>query len=902
MPRNTSYTARLDISDIQRQARRLRSIFAQQMRQVTIIDTSQANQAATSVNRISNEMRQLQAATQQANAAAGRLSSTLQQVSAPQGGTSGGLGGLQGALLGGAAGYLSVQGARQVVEQSAALSDLAAQARRTGVAFNELSGSSTIAAANLEAIKGAAGGTITTLQAQQIGTQALSLGLANTTEEFEKLVRAGRAVTIVSPVIDDLGNALTEIGLAAANQSFRRLDQLGLGVTEVKDRMAELKRETSGLSDEQAFATAAVDLLNSKYGAIIDSSAGAATGVELLRTRFADLRTELAERLSPAIDDAALQIAEAFGADVPTAAIFERLSVEANENQFQRFISGTKGAREELEQLEQVYKRYLAVAQAGLATDQQSAQVKALADAVYEGNGATEEAIAMGDQLSSSLERQEGTLTAMHLTAAKGTGELYQLADSESHVGSNAAEASDEVDDLHQSMIEMVASLGAAGNAFLQAAIGIGETADSAAAAKTDIDALYASLQQIQGAGAGIQRSIVGQYADLAAVVGEAAASEAIEEALAGAQEDIDAVTTQAALSGDPLSLLELEKFRVKSAEQNRSYIDGVIEADEQRKKDAAEAQREAERLAKQQARDAERAAEKAAREMEQAMLRAAAEMESALRNVAGLFDVSDVTQGQLDAAGVGLYADQADEFLRRLRSAAEGEDLFPELTIEEAFDKAREALARINADVGDGTPAAIVAALDAAWEDSRLFADTQNLELINEDAVRAQLDRAAEGSKGEQNILSFFGIDPDTGFLSEDVGVGTALRADLESGEVSAAMASQLQQGVASADVAAAVSQAFSGGEAGTGLAQGFGEGVDLATPFLRSMRQSFEQETIINGFLAIGRDVAGYVADGFGAGVEEENWAATVLDGVAASVGETLESSVSEATGDAP
>lgn len=912
MPQNTSYKATLDISDIQRQAARLRNIFAQQTKTVTIIDPKTGNAVAQQVERITFEMKELEASTERVNKQALTLNSTLGKT---RPGT-----GLQGILGPAVAGYLSVQGARQIAQQAAELSDLAAEARRANIAFRELSGGATLARDNLSAIKSAGAGTISTLQAQKIGTQALSLGLAKTTDEFENLVRAGRAVTIVSPVIDDLGSALTEIGLSAANQSFRRLDQLGLGVTEVKERIRELKQEQRDLSDEQAFAAAVVQKLNEKYGDIIDSAEAQATGIEKARVAWEDYRAAIAQDIDSLPNQIGETMSEAlrreagFGNTQDLFGLEEQINSILDNKGLRDFATGIfKGegrvGEEERQQLEKVLEtleRFKEFDASGIQiAETLRAEFFEIGDSANRQSALTEEQEAQLDRLNQTLD----VYAAGGVVAAQSANEL---ADAQNTLGGATLASDEAVEEFVGSIEDAIASFGPLSG---QVRAGLIEITNLGAASEVTASQLdqasvaaenfLASLSAAQRAGAGLERQLASQFGEYAELVGEDAAQGILEGATTAVQEQVDAFVATAAQEGRTLTAVDIARFENTLSNEFVAPIEDQIQANKdyiaEQERLQKQAAREAESAAKKAQRDAERAAEKAAREMEQAMLRAAAEMESALRSVAGLFDVSQVTQGQLDSADLGLYSDAADEFLRRLRSAAEGEDLFPDLTIDEAFDKAREALARINADVGDGTPQAIVAALDAAWEDSRLFADTQNLELINADAVRAQLDRAAQGSAGEQNILEFFGIDTETGFLAEDVGVGTALRADIESGDVSAAMASQLQAGVATADVGTAISQSFSGGAAGNALAQGFGEGLDLATPFLREMRKSFENDTIINGFLAIGRNVAGYIADGFGAGVSDENWAATVLDGIAEDIGETFESSVAEATGGA-
>jgi hypothetical protein len=234
--------------------------------------------------------------------------SSTQSSPAPTGGS-----GLQNAVLGGIAGYFTVQGAQQIFNYAKEIAALDTSVSRASKAFEIMSGSANEAEKRLRAIQSASGGTVTEFQAIQIANQATSLGLAKTSGEFEKLTRAARAVTFVSPVIHDVQSAISELALASSNLSFRRLDQLGLSVTEVKTRMSELKAANSGLDDSQAFLAASVDALNSKFGGLLNSTEAQAGGVERLSTAWENFKAAIAtgnigEMINKELTDAAFAI------------------------------------------------------------------------------------------------------------------------------------------------------------------------------------------------------------------------------------------------------------------------------------------------------------------------------------------------------------------------------------------------------------------------------------------------------------------------------------------------------------------------------------------------------------------------------------------------------------------
>lgn len=202
---------------------------------------------------------------------------------------------LAGLATGGIAAFATVQLVRQIGQLASELNRLRVESSRSKVSLDILSGGAGEAAAKIAAVQRAGGGAISTLSAMQIAVQSTALNLASTTEEFERLTTAARAVALVSPIIHDVEGALSEISLAGANQSFRRLDQLGLSVSEVKKRIDELQAANANLTDEQAFTAAVIDRLNTKYGALLQTAEAQASGQERLGVAWEDFKAALAD-------------------------------------------------------------------------------------------------------------------------------------------------------------------------------------------------------------------------------------------------------------------------------------------------------------------------------------------------------------------------------------------------------------------------------------------------------------------------------------------------------------------------------------------------------------------------------------------------------------------------------
>lgn len=261
-----------------------------QLTYTVVIDTSSARQQAAAMRaQFENELKQIKVGS----------------IAAPRSVGDGGAGGLASGAdaanraftgLNKTLGVFGVAlGVQQLYQFTVGVGQLGTEVARAEVAFNQMSGGAEKAQANVRAIQAAAGGTVSSFDALKIGVQAAALSLAQTSEEFAQITRAGRAVAIVSPVINDVGSAISELGLAAANLSFRRLDQLGLSVSEVRDGMARLKSETQGLDDSQLFLRASVEALESKYGDLLNSTEAQATGFERLGVAIAEARRAAAE-------------------------------------------------------------------------------------------------------------------------------------------------------------------------------------------------------------------------------------------------------------------------------------------------------------------------------------------------------------------------------------------------------------------------------------------------------------------------------------------------------------------------------------------------------------------------------------------------------------------------------
>lgn len=182
----------------------------------------------------------------------------------------------------------------------------------------------------------------------------------------------------------------------------------------------------------------------------------------------------------------------------------------------------------------------------------------------------------------------------------------------------------------------------------------------------------------------------------------------------------------------------------------------------EQARRDALEAQREAERTAKKAASEYEQALKRGAKAVEDA----AQEFQRKLDKIPGLMGTSSVTDQQMKLAAQGVPQNFADDWRRRLEDEVKNGKDWQGVSIEQA----KEALQRVGVSLASSSEG-ILEQFNAAWADSSLFADKANLAMINQDAVKAQLDLQEKIKQGQQNIYDLFGATVDQ--VNEAVATG---------------------------------------------------------------------------------------------------------------------------------
>lgn len=733
----------------------------------------------------------------------------------PIGGGGGGIGGgLAGGLVGGLVGYLGSQGAQQLASQAVALAELGTQARRVEQSFQILSGGAENARRNIQAIQQASNGTVTSLQAIEIGNQAAALGLAKTAEEFENLTRAGKAITLVSPTVKDLGNALTELSLFAANeQSFARADQLGLTASEVKERMAELRAENDQLDGSQAKLAASIQLLNEKYGELLTSSSAGASGLERLRVALAEVRIETAKGpigqgidaliggLVPLVEGAALApnqaaldwntllgIANLEQARSRIDSLLNPKAFGARIEQFTRGVVGNQVNEAQLQGVLAAIERYNTAVQSGVpGLEGYAAALGEVAQEAARTGGLTAESEAALGALNGAVSQAITAHTEMQAATQSANSELYNLV-----LAANAAGG----------------EVGIFTSILISAGVEARNLDADLAALQRRMANNAAAMAPISQGGQRATQAVLGQVGSVLPMLGKEETLALVQQQVALVQGEVERLSAQGPLAAD-VAAVEIAAITQAALEP----FEQIKEAEQER----IRAQREAEAAAKRGARENETAWKKAAAETEREFKAAAQQLKSDLQGAPGLFGTSSVTQDQMDMAALGVPQNFADDYLRRLRDEVLNNKDWADVSIEDAAARAG---------IDPNLPAEVILKqFEEAWRNSSLFADESNLDLINQEAVQAHLDLQERIRQGQQNILEFFGATVDT------VATGVA-----------AQKIDEIVEDQFNASIAARGGGSTAGATGGAGLAEG-------ATPFTGQV------ELIIPDDIAAGR-----------------------------------------------
>lgn len=188
-------------------------------------------------------------------------------------------------------------------------------------------------------------------------------------------------------------------------------------------------------------------------------------------------------------------------------------------------------------------------------------------------------------------------------------------------------------------------------------------------------------------------------------------------------------------------------------------------------------------RLAEESAREATQAWDKAAQDMAKSF---EAEL-SKVMNIPGVLSPSAVTEQDMIDASYGMYRENADEWLRRAKDE-----------LVNGVDRPDVDPGRIAEMLGlpGGLPGEVLyGRLEGAWADQSLFANPDNLGLLNTDAIMSRYMDIKNGEIGRQNLEDYIAqtLQISVGEASMIAGTQAPLIQQLTGGQSGAEMAAQL-------------------------------------------------------------------------------------------------------------
>jgi hypothetical protein len=128
--------------------------------------------------------------------------------------------------------------------------------------------------------------------------------------------------------------------------------------------------------------------------------------------------------------------------------------------------------------------------------------------------------------------------------------------------------------------------------------------------------------------------------------------------------------------------------------------------------------------------------------------------LQGLIDKVPGLKGTSPTTEQQMEDAKLGIPQNFADDYLRRLTDEVMNGVDWAGVDMADAAKRAG---------IDPSLPVqAQLKLFSQAWQDSSLFADPKNLDLINMDAVKAAMTQQAAAGTGAANINALFGIGDD--------------------------------------------------------------------------------------------------------------------------------------------
>lgn len=614
-----------------------------------------------------------------------------------------------------------VQGARQMRMAET----FEAMAQRTGQSSQKL----------VAAIRQASQETITDMDAMGLAAQVLAQKWAGSITTLDTdmatVVAASRRYSQI--YTDEQGKMLTTQEIFARMIKYARegnkelVDQFGISNSRIADSLGITVQGLASAGGATDRWRGLVQVLNEDLTRLGSANITTADKIEQSASRIEAARQRIQQALAK-----------------PTAYVYETAAnlVDPPSLTFQNEQRNIEALRQQVESQRGGLTQLLWPQEEG-AIDEKSRRVEMLATALQQVTAAQADGVAEADQyaqaLSQEIERalQFGEVTDAQVILLQQIADWSANAAAEvSGLGDASADTTNWIDALSDATDGMTGDLRALAWIAASAGADIDSLGDAVEGLRQRMAGALAPLAEFNAESQRVGGALMSQAQRAVELVGPQRAGELLQQQLAGFEE-IQAGLRRTGVTAGPEMQLTMEEALLQLSQP---FTD-IQEAERAR----IEAQREW-----------ERAGEKAQKDFEAAAEKMVEEFKSGLQQVPGLFGTSGVTEDQMQLAGAGVGQNFADDYLRRLKDEVSNKHDWEGVDVQDAARRAG---------IDPGLPAEMILKLfEQAWSDQSLFAGGQNLDLINREAVQANLARQDASRSGQAALLAAFGVPTEPG------------------------------------------------------------------------------------------------------------------------------------------
>ena len=262
------------------------------------------------------------------------------------------------------------------------------------------------------------------------------------------------------------------------------------------------------------------------------------------------------------------------------------------------------------------------------------------------------------------------------------------------------------------------------------------------------------------------------------------------------------------------------------------------------------------------------RLAEENAREWKQTAKEVERMFESAadkIMGIPGITSLTPVTEQEMLAAQYGVYQEQPDEWMRRVRDEL--------LNNVDYANVSREQVAGLTGLSGDLPSDVLINRLEGMWTSGSLFADPANLGLMNMDAIRERYNDMLAGQQGRANQRNY--IMSQLGISSADAALLTGQQAPI---------VQMLTGGMSEGEVGTQLQNSLTGP---------FGDAIsklDFAQPMISNWTGQLNSEDGQNGLKGLGKIAAAGFFAGFNEGIGSSGFATAIIVAIKTDIAKSL------------